>query len=232
MTVTPAGLTGVSVTYDGSPTAPTNAGSYAILATVDNDDYEAPAHRYPGDEKAAQTIAFTQPADQTFGDAPFVLSATGGASGNLVVFASTTPGTCSVERHHGDDSARRLLHHQRQPGGKRRLRGGPRGEPEPHDQQGAGHPGAEHLTYMYDATPKSATVTTTPSGLAGVSVTYDGSATAPTNAGSYAVVATLTNQDYAGARRLGDAGDQQGPAHRSLPRTRRTSMAIRRWRSP
>ena len=52
------------------------------------------------------------------------------------------------------------------------------------------------LSHTYDGTPKSATVTTTPAGLTVVSVTYDGSATAPTNAGSYAVVASLTNADY------------------------------------
>jgi hypothetical protein len=52
------------------------------------------------------------------------------------------------------------------------------------------------LNQTYDGSPKSATVTTTPSGLSGVSVTYDGSATAPTNAGSYAVVASLNNADY------------------------------------
>jgi hypothetical protein len=40
------------------------------------------------------------------------------------------------------------------------------------------------------------TVTTPPPGLGGVSVTYDGSLTPPTNAGSYAVVASLTHDRY------------------------------------
>src|SRR5205807_4070117 len=53
-----------------------------------------------------------------------------------------------------------------------------------------------NLSYTYDGTPKSASVTTTPAGLSGVSVTYNGSGTAPANAGSYAVVASLTNDDY------------------------------------
>src|SRR5206468_1798523 len=44
--------------------------------------------------------------------------------------------------------------------------------------------------------PKSPTVTTSPSGLSGVSVTYDGSAPAPTDIGSYAVVASLNNANY------------------------------------
>jgi hypothetical protein len=53
-----------------------------------------------------------------------------------------------------------------------------------------------NLTHTYDGNPKYATATTNPSGLSGVTITYDGSSTAPTNAGSYAVVASLTNANY------------------------------------
>ena len=53
-----------------------------------------------------------------------------------------------------------------------------------------------NLNQTYDGTPKPATVTTNPSGLSVVSVTYNGSATAPTNAGSYLVDAKLTNSSY------------------------------------
>ncbi|MGQ0734635.1 MAG: MBG domain-containing protein, partial [Acidobacteriota bacterium] len=56
-----------------------------------------------------------------------------------------------------------------------------------------------NLMHMFDTTPKAAGVTTTPGGLVGVSITYDGSPTPPTNAGSYAVVATLTHQNYTSA---------------------------------
>jgi hypothetical protein len=54
-----------------------------------------------------------------------------------------------------------------------------------------------NLAQTFDGSPKSASVTTTPAGLSGVSVTYNGSGTAPTNAGSYAVLASLLNDDYA-----------------------------------
>jgi hypothetical protein len=53
-----------------------------------------------------------------------------------------------------------------------------------------------NLSHTYDGMGKSATVTTIPSGLTGVSVTYDGSASLPINAGDHAVVASLTNDDY------------------------------------
>jgi hypothetical protein len=47
--------------------------------------------------QAAQTIAFGPLADKTFGDAPFMVGATGGASGNPVTFTSNTAaGLCTV----------------------------------------------------------------------------------------------------------------------------------------
>ena len=55
-----------------------------------------------------------------------------------------------------------------------------------------------NLTATYDGTPKSATATTTPSGLS-VDLTYDGSKTAPTNVGNYTVVGTIDNPWYQGS---------------------------------
>ena len=53
------------------------------------------------------------------------------------------------------------------------------------------------LAQSYDGTPKSATATTVPAGLT-VEFTYDGSATAPTAVGSYAVTGTVNDAMYAG----------------------------------
>ncbi len=50
----------------------------------------------------------------------------------------------------------------------------------------------------YDGSPKAVTITTAPSGLV-TSVTYDGSSTVPSAAGSYGVVATITNPGYSGS---------------------------------
>ena len=52
------------------------------------------------------------------------------------------------------------------------------------------------LTPTYDGAPKPVVATTNPAGLGEVTVTYDGSTTAPTNAGPYAIAATLTNNNY------------------------------------
>src|SRR5206468_12835660 len=53
-----------------------------------------------------------------------------------------------------------------------------------------------NLSQTYDGTPKSPTAVTDPAGLDGINFTYNGSSTAPTNAGSYAIVASLNNVNY------------------------------------
>src|SRR5205823_12139416 len=104
---------GISVTYSGSPTAPTDTGSYSLIASLSNPNYTA-----------------------------------SNATGTLTL----TKGTATIT--------------------------------------------LSNLTQPYDGSAKPATATTSPAGLSGVSITYDGSATAPTNVGSYAVVASLNNANY------------------------------------
>ena len=55
-----------------------------------------------------------------------------------------------------------------------------------------------NLSHTYDGSAKSVTATTLPSGLT-VNFTYDGSAAAPVNAGSYAVSAIVSDPNYAGS---------------------------------
>jgi hypothetical protein len=55
-----------------------------------------------------------------------------------------------------------------------------------------------NLQHVYDGSPKAAVVTTAPSGLA-LTVTYDGVAQAPVNAGTYKVDAKVVDPNYAGA---------------------------------
>jgi hypothetical protein len=54
------------------------------------------------------------------------------------------------------------------------------------------------LWQFYDGAPKTATATTTPAGLP-VTFTYDGSANAPINAGSYMVIGTIYSLTYQGS---------------------------------
>lgn len=55
----------------------------------------------------------------------------------------------------------------------------------------------DDLAQPYDGTPKTATASTTPSGL-NVTFTYDGSTTPPSAYGSYLVVAAINDANYAG----------------------------------
>lgn len=59
------------------------------------------------------------------------------------------------------------------------------------------------LSQNYDGTPKAAVAATVPAGLAGVSITYNGSVAVPSDAGNYAVVASLTNANYSAANATG-----------------------------
>ncbi|OYV00396.1 MAG: hypothetical protein CFE26_24035, partial [Verrucomicrobiales bacterium VVV1] len=100
-------------TYNGSSTAPTNAGSYTVVATINDTNYS------------------------------------GSSSGTLVIAKASATVTLGS------------------------------------------------LSQTYNGSSKSATATTSPAGIS-VGFTYDGSATAPINAGSYAVSATITDSNYTG----------------------------------
>jgi gliding motility-associated-like protein len=55
-----------------------------------------------------------------------------------------------------------------------------------------------NLTATYNGTAKTASATTSPAGLT-VNLTYNGSLTAPVNAGTYTVVGTISNSNYQGS---------------------------------
>ncbi|HWA86751.1 MAG TPA: HYR domain-containing protein [Opitutus sp.] len=55
-----------------------------------------------------------------------------------------------------------------------------------------------NLAQSYDGSPKTVSVATTPAGLA-TTTTYNGSATAPTAVGAYAVATTVANPNYTGS---------------------------------
>ncbi|MCX6942172.1 MAG: Ig-like domain-containing protein [Verrucomicrobia bacterium] len=93
VTTSPTGLS-VAVTYDGNSVAPVNAGSYAVLARVnDGGNYVGTVVGALTVAKAAQTIAFTAPATATLGK-PVTLAATA-SSGLPVTFAVTGPAALS-----------------------------------------------------------------------------------------------------------------------------------------
>lgn len=93
-TTNPAGLT-VVFTYDGSTTAPTNAGSYAIAASIDHVGYQGSASATLTIAKAAQTITFAALADTAFTTTPISLTAT--SSSNLPVALTVVSGPATLD---------------------------------------------------------------------------------------------------------------------------------------
>jgi hypothetical protein len=83
-TTTPAGLT-VNVTYDGSPNAPTNAGTYAVIGSVADAIYVGSATNSLVISKALATVTL-QDLNQTYNGNPRVVSATTVPSGLAVEF--------------------------------------------------------------------------------------------------------------------------------------------------
>lgn len=194
-TTSPGGLA-VEFTYDGLSTAPTAAGSYAVIATIDDPIYEGSANGTLVIAKAAQTLVFNPIADQ-IATASVSLSATPGAS-NLPVTFVVVAGPANIG-----------------PGNVVSFSGAGSVTIKASQAEGANHLAAADVTQsflvtkapatvtlgdlaqVYDGTGKSATATTVPASLA-VDFTYDGLPAIPVGAGSYALVATIDDPIYAG----------------------------------
>jgi endonuclease/exonuclease/phosphatase family metal-dependent hydrolase len=192
-TTAPEGLA-VDFTYDGSATAPTNAGSYAVTGTVNSAMYQGSATGLLVVAKASQTIDFQAIGDQLTTNTVY-LSATASSglpvgfavaggpavlAGNTMTF--TNSGTVSIVASQTGDVNRAAA-------------------PEVTNTFAVSKATATvtlgGLSQTYDGTARTATATTAPEGLA-VDFTYDGDATAPTNAGSYAVTGTVSDAMYQG----------------------------------
>jgi uncharacterized repeat protein (TIGR02543 family) len=148
-----------------------------------------------------QRITFNAPATLSYGDPPLDLSTitTGGGSGNPVTFTRVSgPATLSgstLSFTGGGDvvvQASQLGDSVYYPAAVT-----------PHTFTVSGPSGTVTITpadliRTYDGTPKPVTATTIPAGLA-VTFSYDGSATPPTNAGSYTVIATINDPAHPGS---------------------------------
>lgn len=184
---TPAGLSGISMTYDGSSSAPTAAGTYAVTASLSNANYDAPSMNGTLTiARAAATLSLTG-LSQTYDGSP------------KVVTASTTPGALSAVSITYDGSpaaptaagvyavvASLTNANYDAPAVNGTLT----------IAKASATVSLTGLAQTYDGTQKFVTASTMPAGLSVVSITYDGSPTPPTGAGSYAVVATLSNANY------------------------------------
>jgi len=185
-----AGFPAVTVvTYNGASTAPTAVGSYNVIAALD-----AAVTDYVATPASGLIVIGAQDATVTLG----ALAATYDGAPHAASVTTDPPGLSTSVTYDGS--------------------------PLPPSAAGsytviavvteAGYSGSASATLViarapatvvlgdlsptYDGLPHAASVTTDPPGLS-TSATYDGNPLAPTDAGSYAVVATVTDPNYSGA---------------------------------
>ncbi len=185
----------VTVTYDSSPTAPTNVGSYAVVATINDATYQGSATDTLVITKAPQAITFNTLPNRTFGDAPFALSAT--ADSALPVTFSVLSGPATLSGNTLTlNGAGTVVVSASQPGDTNHLAATQVDRSFTVAKATAGIT-LDGLDVPYDGLPKAVLVTTQPSGLL-VNVTYNGSSVVPFAPGSHAVSAVVEDPDYTG----------------------------------
>lgn len=196
VSTTPGGLS-VSLSYNSFPSAPVSPGSYNVVATVENTNYYGTNTATLVVDKAPQTIAFDAIPPQ-FATAVVPLAANGGGSGNSVLFSvAEGPGEISGGNSLAFTGSGNVRVVATQAGNSNYYDAAPVEQTIAVTKASA----AIQLTILsqvYDGTPRSAAATTDPPDLQ-VHFTYDGSSTAPTSAGSYALVATVVDSRYEGS---------------------------------
>ncbi|MCB1202809.1 MAG: SUMF1/EgtB/PvdO family nonheme iron enzyme [Verrucomicrobiae bacterium] len=193
-TTNPSGKTLV-VTYNGAGVVPSAAGSYTVVATIDDPLYEGSASDTLVIAKAQQTISFDPIADQLT-SANVALAATGGDSGNPVTYSVSGPAELvgGIVTFTGAGSVTITAN---QAGNANYLAAIPV-EQTFQVTKATGTVVLGNLVQVYDGTPRPVTATTTPAGKM-VIFTYDGAASVPVAAGSYDVVGTIDDPIYQGS---------------------------------
>jgi cyclophilin family peptidyl-prolyl cis-trans isomerase len=184
-TTNPANLS-VSYTYDGLSTMPTNAGSYAVVASINESNYVGTANGTLVIAKATATVSLGSLA-QTYNGSAKAATATTSPTGltvNLTYDGSATAptnvatyavvGTINDANYAGSAAGTLVI------------------------AKAAATITLNGLTQAYDGSAKSVSATTSPLGLM-VNVTYNGSASAPTSHGSHAVQAVIDDSNYNGS---------------------------------
>jgi hypothetical protein len=181
----------VTITYGGSTTVPTAVGTYSVVATInDPNNYVG----FPVTATGSLTISQV-PATITLNDSTVVYT----GSPIVVTTAKTTPsglavtytydGLTTVPTAVGTYTVVATINDPNYVGtatGSLVI------------SKATANITLGGLTPTYDGTEKTGTYTTNPGGLT-VNITYDGSTTAPTAAGNYPIIATISDPNYQGS---------------------------------
>ena len=181
---TPSGLA-VVLTYNGSANAPTNAGSYTVIGTINDANYQGSATNTLVISPATGEVTLGS-LNQTYDGTAKLATAGTTPSGLAVVL--TYNGSANAPTNAGSYTVIGTINDANYQGGATNTLV---------ISPATGEVTLGSLNQTYDGTAKLATAGTTPSGLA-VVLTYNGSANAPTNAGSYTVIGTINDANYQG----------------------------------
>ena len=146
--------------------------------------------------QGSQFIAFDSIPAKTFGDPDFTLIAFGGPSGNPVTFVTSDTAIATISGatvHITGVGSATITASQ---AGNANYDSATSVSRTLFVNKAIAVISISNLSQAYDGTAKSVTVATSPTGLTGISVTYNGSSSAPSAPGSYAVVASLDNAHY------------------------------------
>jgi formylglycine-generating enzyme required for sulfatase activity len=191
----PGGLS-YSLTYNNLPSAPVNAGSYAVEVIINAPNHVGTATGTLVVSQAPQTISFPALAN-TVATASVTLGATGGASGNPVTYAVTEgPGQISGGNQLTFTGAG-LVRVVASQAGNGNFLAATSVERTVNVSKATAQILLSGLNSVYNGSPQGAGIATVPAGL-GYSVTYGGSPTVPTAAGTYPVVVTISDPLYQG----------------------------------
>ena len=195
-TTSPLGLT-TSITYDGSATAPTSVGTYPVVATITDPNHVGSNSGTLVIQEASQTITFAEIPAATFGDESFALTATS-SSGLAVSYSSSNPLVATVDGNTVTLTGVGTTILTASQTGNTNFTAAASVPQLLTVNHASASVTLSNMAQTYDGDPKPVTATTSPPGLT-TSITYDGSATAPTSAGTYPVVATITDPNYVGS---------------------------------
>lgn len=184
-TTVPASLA-VGFSYNNSATVPTNAGTYAVVATIANPNYIGGASGTLVIAKATATVALSN-TTQTYDGTPKPVTITTTPAG--LAASATYDTNATVPTNAGTYAVAVSITDSNYSGsttGSLTI------------DKAVVPVVISNLHQTFDGTPKPVTTATTPAGLT-VNVTYDSSPVAPSAAGSYAVVASISNANYRGS---------------------------------
>ncbi len=195
-TTIPAGIN-VSLTYNGEVTPPTAVGSYTVVGTVSDPNYQGNATGNLTIAKGEQTITFSALPSKTYGDEPFTL-ASSASSGLAVTYTSSNTALATINGSTVTIVGAGTAVITARQDGDANYNAAPAANQSLTINKAPATIVFGELNFTYDGTPKPVMVTTIPAGLA-VTITYNGSTTAPTTVGSYTVVATVNDANYQGS---------------------------------